>query len=229
MKEEVFIGVPAYGNVVPEALPGLVVPTWGHGRTFTVIPHRDSLLAKAFNWLVCRALNEMRIFGWTHFLLHHADIGCEIGFLDRLLTEYHAHDLDVLSAVIPLKDDSDHVSMALKSLRGPGRNLTMAEVRRYPTTFDIESVAHEPGDILLYNTGLMLFDLRRPWVRKWILEAPFTIRDWVVENPETGDLEARCISEDWGFSAYCHQHGIRVKATRAVVVHHHGGRRWSNQ
>ncbi len=229
MPEEVFIGVPAHEAVVPAALPGLVVPTRGHGRTFAVVPGVDSLLAKVFNKLVCRALNEMKTLGWTHFVLHHSDIECEIGWLDKLLAEYHAHDLDVISGVIPIKDQSGYVSMAIKSPRGPGRNVMLDELKDVPVTFGIEALKHLPGDMLLYNTGLLLFDLRRPWVRKWLLEAPFTIRDMVVENPETGELEARAISEDWGFSAYCNQKGIRIKATRAVAIGHHGRARWSNR
>ena len=76
---------------------------------------------------------------------------------------------------------------------------------------------------LLVNTGLMLFDLREPWVDGLV----FSIRDFI--QVKDGVPKAFVEPEDWRMSRYIHSQGYPVRATRAVELAHYGSLGWTNQ
>ena len=219
MEKSIFLAVPHYGAIVPEALVSLTMASARHRVSLTT--NGASLLAHNFNCLWSAALNERRDRGLTHFAMHHADVGAEPGWIDILLDEMTRVDADVISTVIPIKDARGLTSTGLQD---PGtlhiRRLTMAEIFDLPVTFSANDC--EPGAVdstlyLMVNTGLWLCDFTKPWVE----EAYFEIRDRIVRTA-TGRFQANVLPEDWNFSGWCARRGLKVWATRAVKVSHHG-------
>ena len=229
-QERIFIAVPTSEHIHKYALPGLCAPSRSPNRAWVVRPYGHSMLNKTFNDLLCMALNERKTHGWRYFVMHHADQESEIGWLDKLMDEYHRSGADVLSVVIAIKDRRGVVSTGLRGADGRITPFTVREVLdSLPSdTFGIEDVPHADGDHLVVNSGLMVFDLTASWVERWALDEAFCSVDKVFKDPVTGKFSASCLTEDWSFSAYCHLHGIRCKATKVVKVTHHGSAGFTN-
>lgn len=207
----VFIGVPTYdGNVHHGGLMSILHTKFK--TPFMIDVGKASLLAFAFNNLFCQALNR-RERGITHFLLMHADIEPFGPFLDTLMDVMTRFEADVVSAIVPIKDTSGFTSTALDE---PDRirRLTMKEIFERDKTFTAPN--------LLLNSGLMLVDIRKPWVEK----AHFTIRDRVMNRD--GKWRAEVMPEDWGFSRQATQLGAKLVATREVELLHHGSAPYPN-
>lgn len=159
------------------------------------------------------------------------------------------HNADLVSAVVPLKDNRGITSTVIAAddwdesiLRGgrPARyfgRLTLRQVRhsRFPTTFGIgecaDALAQLPDDLraiaprraLLVNTGCMfvrLTDHLNP------LRVFFSVVDGTVK--EGGTYRYYDISEDWCFSYRMQLAGGKVCATKAVRVVHAGGGEYPN-
>ncbi len=219
MQANVFIAVPHHAELTPQLLPGLILATGRH--RYSINTEGGSLLALMFNLLWCKALN-LRHTGITHFAMHHADIEAEPGWLDKLLGEMEKHDADVVSTVMAIKDNRGLTSTGWQdSTTKKIRRFTMSEVVQLPATFDAAG-AGKPGQALMVNTGLWLCRFTAPWVE----EACFTIRDAIAH--ENGKFWPRCIPEDWGFSIWAAERGLRVMATRAVKAIHHGRAGYAN-
>jgi hypothetical protein len=172
-------------------------------------------------------------------MLHSDVIPVEPGFIGIMLHHLRQAGADVLSAVMPIKDDKGLTSTALlpdsacagwKTDPVRRRRLTLREAEKLPVTFDAHDVAtlFNPRNApdrresaldpcLLVNTGLMLVDLSKPWVE----QAHFQINDLVYRRPD-GRFDADVEPEDWFFSRRAHQLGARVCATRAVKAQHAG-------
>lgn len=75
----------------------------------------------------------------------------------------------------------------------------------------------------MVNTGLWVCDFSKPWVE----EHAFRILDTIMKTPE-GRFLPRTLPEDWGFSAWLADRGLKVCATRKVKVIHHGRASYSN-
>jgi GT2 family glycosyltransferase len=139
----------------------------------------------------------------------------------RLLQE---HKADVLSVVIPIKNEKGLTSTALDVGIGDEdshwrvKRLTLTEIYNdYEPTF-----THEK---LLVNTGLMLVDLRKPWVENvW-----FAFEDKIIPDPKVpGNFKAVGVSEDWFFSRRARELGAKLYATREISVLHSGTNEFSN-
>jgi hypothetical protein len=212
------LGMPGYGQVTAGAARGF----WRATR----YPHRvafryceGSLLAQNFNNLWCTALN-LRHTGQRcdYFAMLHADVEPGDFWLDALTAELEAKGLDVLSAVVPIKDTLGLTSTALARPDGdqwrPACRLTMAEVCRLPETFTGDDVGGRPR---LLNTGC--------WVAKlgdWADKVAFTINDRVEFDATAGRYVPRVEPEDWNFSRQCHALGLKLGATRKVALAHAG-------
>lgn len=217
----ILIGLPHYGDVCAQALEGMLLATAEDIR-WRIEPGWCSILPHNFNCLLCKAFNSRQSHGWTHFGLHHADIEASAGWLDTLLAEMDRHDADVISTVVPIKDSRGVTSTGwMEPDTGRITRFTMHEVyNKLPATFDAQTAC--PGKWLMVNTGL--------WVARLdVLEdfPGFEFRS-CIQKCDDGKRRAVVLPEDWAFSEWCARQGLRVFATRAVKVSHHGKTQFLN-
>ena len=215
MNRSVFLAVPHYDALIPQALPGLMLPS--ESARLSINLEGGSLLAMVFNRLWCAALNARRTKELTHFAMHHADIQAPPGWLDVLLGELDRTGADVMAAIIPIKDGRGLTTTGVQDpVSSRIRRFTVREVLNFPETFDVAATGYH-DEWLMINTGLWVCDFTRPWIE----EACFNIRD-AIHKGDDGIFRARALSEDWNFSGWCAQRGLNVFATRKVPVVHHG-------
>ncbi len=236
---KVLVGIPTYDagahiNLMASLLNEMSAPG---SPPFRVATHISSLLAFTCNALWVTALNNRAEF--THFLMIHADVlPNEPGFIGKMLAEMEAQHCDVLSVVLPIKDDKGLASTAfvpdaryagLKTDPVRRRRLTLREVDGLPETFGVGDVAelfdvgYAPDPCLLVNTGLMLVSMTGKWVEK----VRFQINDVVYRKPD-GQFDVDVEPEDWFFSRMAYLAGARVFATRAVKARHAGRAQFPN-
>lgn len=174
-----------------------------------------SLLGRCFNECWVHALNKRPEV--THFLMVHADIMVLTPKWPQKMVELMTiNKADVLSAVMPIKTPKMVTSTALET-DDPWnpRKILIEELQLYPQTWT------QPD--LLINTGLMLVDMRKPWVEK----VYFTIDDQIRKD-ETGKWIAECKPEDWNFSRMVKAEGGTVWATQEIKALHWGRRPHAN-
>jgi predicted O-methyltransferase YrrM len=177
-----------------------------------------SLLASSFNQIWCAALNAVHQGGRVdYFAMLHDDVAPEDYWLDKLIDELEAKNLDILSAVVPIKDNRGLTSMCLDrdgSNWFPLGKLSMRDVFELPETFTSDDLGHP----LLLNTGC--------WVIKWNQEVckklHFEINDRIVFDTKLGRYLSETEPEDWFFSRQAHELGLRLGATRKVELFHFG-------
>jgi GT2 family glycosyltransferase len=179
---------------------------------------RSGVLPFAFNSLLCQALNMRAQHGATHFLLWHADtIPTENLWLDKMCDIMMRTGADALSVISPIKDQ--------RGLTSTGRDLgshrikrfTMKEIHAMPETFTFHDIA--------LNTGLLLIDIRKPWVA----ECPFDFDSEIRLEKEKGIYYATTLSEDWLWSRRAREKGAKLYATRSIAIEHVGSFSYSNQ
>lgn len=214
-----FIGLPTYDGRRENGMAVARVLKETKPEYVGLVEFKGSLLSHSFNSLWASALN-MRTgpVPVQYFLLWHADVIPRTpGWLNVFFLEMEKHGADVLSAVIPIKNELGMTSTA--------RDTDRWEPRRYSTT-EVKAMAEptwtEPD--LLVNTGLMLVDFTKPWVE----QICFTINDEIRHCPD-GKWRAYAEPEDWGFSRQAHKLGASIFATKAVHVDHVGSKFYSNQ
>lgn len=228
----VFLGMPCNGGMTSGAGRGFYFPVLSSNR-FNV--HRktqeSSLLALNMNHLWCWALNAAhRGERLDYFAMIHSDIEPQyaegsnaVGWLEVLIDELEAKDLDVLGVVAPIKDQEGKTSIALAHPSGDPFEvlcrLTMREIYRLPETFTSEDVGHP----LLLNTGL--------WVMRWgewCKGLYFTVNDEIVFVEDKCCYLPRVESEDWFLSRLFHEAGLKVGCTRKIQIGHVGPARFGN-
>ena len=213
----VFMAVPTYDGCMSVATAHAVYIFASRGIVNFVLPGGvddkpgDSLLAKGFNTLWCQALNSGNV---DYFAMVHADVVPEHYWLDTLIEEMHAHQLELISATIPIKDYRGITSTALETKNpwGP-RRLTLHEIHNeFP-----ETITQRDQAGLLVNTGC--------WVCKfnprWREELCFTIQDDIVKDPK-GQFHPVVRPEDWNFSRQLRLLNVPFGATRKVKIRHLG-------
>ena len=230
----VCLGQPSYGHLSPGAARSFWRATSGslaiHGvqteAKLECYYSEVSLLALNFNilwsWALNRAHQGKPI---DYFAMLHADIETEDFWLDKMIAELEEHDLDVLGAVVPIKDGKGITSIALERPDGntwnPHCRLSMHEViDKLPTTFTAKDVGYP----LLLNTGCWVakFDLR------WANKLCFTINDRIVFDKTKNSYVPQVESEDWYFSRLLNEMGLKLGATRAIKLDHIGKIHYSN-
>lgn len=211
----VYLGMPCYGPLTAGAARGFFRASLQHQVERRI--QQGSLLALNHNALWCWALNDPP----DYFAMQHADIEPEDGWLDVMIAELEARELDVLGAVAPIKDTRGLTSIAVGT---PDldpwevqRRLTLHEVFALPETFTSRDV----GGPLLINTGLWVcrFDV-------WAQRIYFTVRDRIVQREGVWLPEVE--PEDWSASRMFHRLGLRVAATRKVRLTHAGQLHFAN-
>jgi hypothetical protein len=217
-----FLGMPGYGKQTADAGRGL----WRARQDMAnvMVQYRQgSLLAANFNGLWCGALNACHNGDKIqYFAMLHDDIGPQDFWLDTLIAELEAKELDVLGVAVPIKD---HKGMTSLSIDGgdtwlPKCRLSLHEILGLPETFTSEDVG---GDLLL-NTGCWVCKFNPEWARK----ISFTINDRIVFNKATNQYESQVEPEDWYFSRLCHEIGLKIGATRKIRVTHRGETDFNN-
>lgn len=214
----VFLGMPGYGKQTAAAGRAL----WRASRDMAnvCIEYQcGSLLACNFNKLWCTALNMVhRGERIDYFAMLHDDIGAEDFWLDALIEELEAKQLDVLGVVVPIKDTRGLTSIALHR---PGDNwnpecrLSMRDVFALPETFTSEDLNGAP---LLLNTGCWV----AKWNQQWCRQVHFEINDRIVFDRPQNAYRPEVESEDWLFSRMLNDLGLRIGATRKIAVAHRG-------
>lgn len=228
----VFLGVPHYGPVSMGLLQSItlcvrdrnLIQLAAHAQSSSsVLPH-------CFNSLWCHALEARDKGQVTHFAMCHSDIIAEPGWLDRLYSAMWAEELDLVSAVVPIKGPTGRTSTAVGVETDPWsvpRCIYLHDRKTLPETFTTHHVRRNPGDVLLVNTGLMLLDLRRPYWDDFAFQFHTRIRKTVLPDGSV-EYASDQRSEDWEMSHHLHRHGARYGATWAVRLRHEGGAMYPN-
>lgn len=220
----VFLALPAYGAVEPEQMLAVVETVYsakGKLKNLVLASKSMSLLAHCFNHLWCDALNKRGgPDAPTVFAMLHADICPQSDWLPWMIEEMERVDADILSAVVPIKDNSRDTSTAYYDPEAQSiHRLHVSELDELPGTFDASAF---PGKKLLINTGCWVCRFDRPWVEKvW-----FEIDDRIKRNAE-GKWEPIPLSEDWKFSMLAEKAGARVFATQKLTLTHFGRQGWT--
>jgi len=186
-----------------------------------------------FNEVWCRALNAAREGKATHFVQCHSDITPQGPWLDTLIGELDAHDLDFVSAVCPIKDGRGVTSSGIGDPGNrwqPWRRFTMQEVCGFPETFTAADVGYANWP-LLHNTGCWAADLRKPVFFETdcgdTLKAFFQF-DTRIYRAADGSWKTARESEDWYFSRCLWQLGAKTAITRKVRLSHRGVMEYNN-
>lgn len=182
----------------------------------------------SFNSLWCLALNTRKEFGLTHFAMLHQDVHPVKWWVDTLLDEMKKQDVDLLSVVLPIKDDHGLTSTAILNTETlKTRRLTMKEIVRYlPTTFttaDLPKLGHK-NHVLLHGSGMWVCDFTKPWVEKVWFEAPSRILPLA-----DGTFMSTVWDEGWNFSTMMYNMGLKIACTRVTFANHCGGGVWGNE
>lgn len=218
------VGIPTYGQGSFAATVMAEMTRSERLAGYGVDEDGGSLLTATFNGMWCRALN-LRVptppseLGLSHFLMMHADVRPRVvvkHWFDTLLEEMESVEADVISAAIPIKDIRGLTSIAMDTDPWKPMRLTQRQIHGLPVTWVCENV--------LFNTGLMLVDFRKPWVE----EFHFDMRNRIVQDEASGRWVHDVAPEDWEMSRWCHRRGLRCAVTRAVTVDHFGSTFWSS-
>lgn len=241
-KQKVFIGCPTYdGNLHYKAAYGILVYPTSKYRAIYLIG-QGSLLAANCNTLWAAALNVQKEHGIKWFAMLHSDIAPEQNWVDKLIEIAERENADLLSALVPIKDQSGITSTAIEiqgATHFPWMRLSQHQIHHpsFPKTFDcaqaIKALAELPENLrvvepskknpetaqveLLVNTGCMIVRLDQPWSPR----IKFTITDELLANSE-GKYYHKVLPEDWMLSKMVRSWGGRVMATSEIKVDHIG-------
>lgn len=194
-----------------------------------------SLLTANCNILWAMALNYFELKKVDWFALIHSDVQPEPFWIDRLMAEADTHGADIMSAVIPIKNDKGLTSTAISDPHddyGTFVRLTMSQVKHpsFPITFDgdlaVQALRSLPASLrveapagarLLCNTGCMVCRLGA-WCdpRKVYFDEVTRFRR--INNQWKPFIR----SEDWFFTGNAAANGAKVMATTALQLIHHG-------
>lgn len=239
----VFLALPTYDGTLSARTAEAAYGTASDQHRVLVYPLGKSLLAANCNSLLAACYNTAdKVGGIDWFAMLHADMAPEPLWLDTLIEEAEEHGADLMSAVVPIKNEKGLTSTAIgndrESISQFGR-LTMQQVHSCwcPQTFDVSAIASAlermdephrvdkcPRHYLLANTGCMVFRLAG---RSWPLSVCFEMRDGLYRRAD-GTVQAWGFSEDWYFSRAVADAGGKVYCTSAVKVEHIGSANYPN-
>jgi predicted O-methyltransferase YrrM len=232
-ERRVFLGMPGYGKQTAAAGRGFWRACADMSGVWNAYQN-GSLLASNFNQLWCAALNLVHQGGQLdYFAMLHDDIGPEDYWLDKLIDELEANQLDVLGVVVPIKDTRGMTSLALHAYGDnwmPAARLSMHDVFELPETFTSDDL-DQP---VLLNTGCWV----AKWNQEWCKKVHFEINDRIIFNTACNRYQAQTEPEDWFFSRQLHEIGsgpsahlrpLRIGATRKIKVMHQGEMHFSNE
>ena len=214
--------IPTYSGKVPYELLGTIFNGIQDYAALKMNMQGTSFLTLKFNMYWCEALNNKE---YTHFIILHDDlIPRDEHWLKKLVELADANNVDILSAVSPIKNAMGVTSTALakKGEFGNFRRVTMRELGDLPEVFFRNDVAKlfgwEPKGHLLTNTGLMCVRMEK---RNVLEKMRFTMQDWIKRTSD-GKFYAQSEPEDWNWSREAQERGLTVAATRAIALTHRG-------
>lgn len=229
----VFLGMPTYdARAYVSTLLALYVTSSREHKT-VACSHDASLLSFNMNSLYAMALNDRDKNGAQWFAMLHSDIEPDHWWIDTLIEEAEAHEADIMTAIVPIKDERGVTSTGIAHPDHPWSpycRLTLAQRNHddMPVTFDVnacvDALARLPEGLrleaprtqLLVNTGACVVRLDRPWADELI----FTTGERILKIE--GKWCTKVESEDWRFGKLAASLGAKVMATKAVNVKHHG-------
>ncbi len=233
-KPSVIIGIPCFDGKISALTVQTIFRTLpGPVEGIIFVSHNPIDRASTYLWH-----NALRTGKATHFCMIHADVGIHpedpnsMQWLEILLERMEKHNLDIISTVIPRKDWEGATSTGfdMADLSDPldGRALPLAALKLLPQFFnlsDCQQILHIAKDAkgLLFNTGLWLADLRKPWAKDVFFNAQVGL-DTTKATPEVTAL-----SEDWDFSRWCRGGGLRVEVTQLFRILHEGTQLFDSQ
>lgn len=220
VKPKIVIGMPHRDGWACYGSARALAATPSQKYTRWITDAGNSILTLTFNTLLAQALNYRDRQGATHFAMLHNDVvPVEPNWVDVLMEEMEKHDLDMISAVVPIKNEKGLTSTATDHMGYPWgvRRLTMTEIMELPETFTAADVKHrEDGACLLLNTGCWLMRITEPWMAGLC----FRQTDRIVWCMSENGWAAQSQSEDWDFSRQMAARGCRLGATRKVKLFH---------
>jgi len=171
-----------------------------------------SLLPYTFNLLWAGFLNMRRDRPVKYVAMIHDDIRPQDGWLDVLVDELERTNADMVSAVVPIKDNRGITSTGVDDTGDEWnpRRLSMTEVFMLPETFGDADL----GFPVLLNTGLWVARFDRPWVEN------VNFRQGDKIECINGQWVPQTRPEDWDFSRQLRSHGCKLMATRKVRLTH---------
>ncbi len=223
----VLLTIPYSGRIEDEALESAKKASNGElcGSVY-IWKNKKSVLTSNFNdCMITFLMSKSR----DYWLLQHADIQISDGTLDVMIRESITHNLDVLHAVVPFKNNSGLTSTAWAYERerwGLTRRLTMTELHALPQTFDLQTIKEQldpDAEVLLPNTGVLLIK-RAAWLESF---PGFQTLDRVTRTSES-TWTSEFVPEDWNFGYWCAENGVKVGGTRAVRACHLGQQWYPN-
>lgn len=185
----------------------------------TVRMSGHSVLTLNFNGLLALALNEVVADGCTHFAMLHDDVFPDAGWATTLLGELDTYALDMVSAVVPIKNDKGLSSTGTDTVGDPWavRRISMREIFTLPKTFTAADVPWRQCEApLLVNSGCWVMKLDQPWIQG----LAFRQTDRLAYDVVKKRYFPQSISEDWDWSRQMHGRGARIGATRKVGLIH---------
>lgn len=231
-RPRVYVAMPRYGLVVPEAMVGKIIASANNAPPedmVAIAAHGDcssSLLPHSFNHMLAEALDLRDQGKVTHLAMIHSDLAPSGFWLNTLWRIMRTRGDDLVSAVVPIKDQTfDRTSTAIGDREDPWvlkRYVECRDRKTLPETFNHADVC-SPDEVLLVNTGLMLADLRRPYWNDFAFE--FKTR---ITRDEDGKRTPWVRPEDWEMSRLLDRHGAPYSATWAVRVKHGGFAWWDS-
>lgn len=237
---KIYLALPSGRASVGQYIVNAACQAIAHSLRVCPMPLGNSCTTHNFNMNYCTAYNARRTEknpdGFTHFAMLHDDVQpLQPDWMECLYRILSANDLDVLSAVIAIKDDRGLTSTGFDTdLWKPRRITTYELLNKLPPTItnrDVPSYFGEgndkmqgPSGNLIINTGLMLMRLDRPWSDKVV----FQFRNEVWTLPD-GRLCPEFEPEDWRFSRFLARKGAHFGATREIATLHHGNFSFPNQ
>lgn len=181
-------------------------------------PFWCSLLPLTFNTLWAGFINMQADQDLSYFAMQHDDIIPEKGWLDTLIEELEATGADMISAVVPIKDQFGLTSTAVDSTGDEWnpRRLTIREVFKLPETFGKAEV----GGPILLNTGLWVCRFDAAWCQKFRDNLTCFRQQDQLRIDADGKLSPHTKPEDWDFSRQFRALGGKLMATRKVKLIH---------
>lgn len=220
---KIVLGIPTYLYQAHSGLLGRIVCMSAGNHQIAYFSIDSSAQMVTMNATLIHALEQYESGNADYLLFWHSDIVPEPMFVDKLMAIAEAKDAEVLSVIVPIKDEKGLTSTALDEPMGDEppewrvRRLTMSEVmgvelvngQKLEPTFTLPN--------LLVNTGLLLIKLSAPWVQ----EIYFHFEDKIIKH--NGRRRAVLVPEDWMFSRDARKLGCNsIWATREVYVEHKG-------